>query len=67
MPTGNQAPTTRCDSPLLTSEQVMDRLLSDRRLRRLASLCVLQAVRQGDEWRFRQQDLEAWIARQIGP
>jgi hypothetical protein len=65
MPTGNQPPTNLSDSQLLTSEEVMDRLLSDARLRRLASLCVLKAVRHENEWRFRRGDLEAWIAEQI--
>ena len=49
---------------LLTTEQVMDRLLSDRRLRRLATTCVLPAIREGGEWRFRKSDLDAWIRRQ---
>jgi excisionase family DNA binding protein len=49
---------------LLTSDQVIDRLLDDPNLRRLASTCVLPAVRFGKEWRFRRSDLEAWIRRQ---
>jgi hypothetical protein len=49
---------------LLTSEQVMDRLLGDARLRRIAMTCVLPAVRCGDEWRYRKSDLDAWIAAQ---
>ena len=49
---------------LLTSEQVMERLLTDAHLRRVASTCVLPAVRCGGEWRFRQSDLEAWITQQ---
>lgn len=48
----------------LTSEQVMDRLLEDPRLRKAAATCVLPAVRCGDEWRFRKSDLEQWIGRQ---
>ena len=50
---------------LLTSDQVMDRLLGDETLRRLAVTCVLRAVRCGNEWRYRKSDLEAWIERQI--
>jgi hypothetical protein len=48
----------------LTSEQVMDRLLEDASLRPVAATCVLPAVRHGDGWRFRKNDLEQWIARQ---
>ena len=48
---------------LLTSEQVMDRLLADANLRRLAATCVLPAVRYGDAWRFRRTDLDDWIRR----
>ena len=50
----------------LTTDQVMDRLLSRRALRRAAVTCVLPAVRVGTEWRFRREDLEAWIASQTG-
>lgn len=49
----------------LTSEDVIDVLQRDPRLRRLAVACVLPAVRVGDEWRFRRVDLEDWIARQL--
>jgi excisionase family DNA binding protein len=49
---------------MLTSEEVMERLLGDAHLKRLASTCVLPAVRCGDQWRFRRSDLEAWIERQ---
>jgi len=49
---------------MLTSEEVMERLLADAHLKRLALTCVLPAVRCGDEWRFRRSDLEAWIERQ---
>ena len=52
---------------LLTSDEVMERLLAEPHLRRLASTCVLTAVRCGAEWRFRQSELNAWIARQPGP
>jgi excisionase family DNA binding protein len=50
---------------LLTTDQVMDRLLSDERLRRVAVTCVLPAVRVGQEWRFRKSDLDDWISRQF--
>jgi excisionase family DNA binding protein len=57
--------TTAADSgEWLTSDQVMDRLLEDPVLRRMASTCVLPAVRCGDEWRFRRSDLDQWIGRQ---
>lgn len=49
----------------LTSDQVIQRLLSNAALRRRASTCVLQAVRVGGEWKFRRADLEAWIAAQF--
>jgi excisionase family DNA binding protein len=49
---------------LLTTEQVMDRLLADKRLRRVASTCVLPAIRCGKEWRFRRSDLDEWIDQQ---
>ena len=52
---------------LLTTEQVMERLLSRPALRRAAVTCVLPAVRVGAEWRFRRDDLEAWIATQTSP
>jgi excisionase family DNA binding protein len=48
---------------LLTSEQVIERLLDDPNLRRSAATCVLPAVRSGKEWRFRKSDLEDWIRR----
>ena len=48
---------------LLTTDQVMDRLLADESLRRAAATCVLPAIRYGTEWRFRKGDLEAWIQR----
>jgi hypothetical protein len=51
-------------SEWLTSEQVIERLLEDPVLRRVASTCVLPAVRCGDEWRFRRSDLDQWIGRQ---
>ena len=53
------------DTPdLLTTEDVMDRLLTEPALRRAALTCVLPAVRVGTEWRYRRCDLEAWIADQ---
>ena len=45
----------------------MDRLLARPALRRAASTCVLAAVRVGAEWRFRRDDLDAWIAGQTTP
>ena len=52
---------------LLTTDEVMDRLLAEPSLRRKAASCVLGAVKCGSEWRFRRSDLEAWIARQLSP
>jgi hypothetical protein len=49
---------------LLTSDQVMERLLAEGDLRALALRCVLPAVRVGDEWRFRSSDLDEWISQQ---
>jgi hypothetical protein len=49
---------------LLTSEEVIQRLCADAALRRRAVTCVLAAVRCGNEWRFRRNDLEAWILEQ---
>jgi excisionase family DNA binding protein len=49
----------------LTSDQVIQRLLSQPSLRRQATTCVLPAVRVGAEWRFRKADLEQWIAQQV--
>jgi hypothetical protein len=51
---------------LLTTDQVMDRLLAEPALRRKAMSCVLGAVKCGTEYRFRKSDLESWIARQLG-
>jgi hypothetical protein len=64
-----RAQTTSAEEPndageWLTGDQVVDRLLEDPLLRRIASTCVLPAVRCGDEWRFRRSDLEQWIYRQ---
>jgi excisionase family DNA binding protein len=52
------------ENRLLTSDQVIARLLADATTRRLASTCVLPAVRYGTEWRFRESDLDDWIGRQ---
>ena len=49
---------------LLTTEQVIDRLMSSKTLRRAALYCVLPGVLIGREWYFRRRDLEEWIARQ---
>jgi hypothetical protein len=49
---------------LLTADEVIDRLLEDANLRRVAATCVLPAVRVGDDWRFRRSDLNDWIRRQ---
>ena len=57
------APTVTDPTDLLTSDQVMDRLLADETLRRQAVTCVLPAVRHGSEWRYRKSDLDAWIQR----
>ena len=52
---------------LLTGQQVIERLLGDVKLRRVALTCVLPAVRVGSEWRFRKEDLDEWITRQNRP
>ena len=48
---------------LLTADEVIDRLLEDANLRRIAATCVLPAVRVGGDWRFRRSDLDDWIRR----
>ena len=48
----------------ITAQDVVDRLLSTKRLKRLASTCVLPAVRRDGQWMFRRNDLEAWIREQ---
>jgi hypothetical protein len=58
---------TADSADLLTTDQVMDRLLAEPLLRRKAVSCVLVAVKHGSEWRFRRSDLEAWIVRQLSP
>ena len=60
-------PMTDESADLLTTDQVMDRLLAEPSLRRKAVSCVLGAVKCGSEWRFRRSDLETWIARQLSP
>jgi histidine kinase len=60
-------PITDESADLLTTDQVMDRLLAEPSLRRKAVSCVLGAVKCGSEWRFRRSDLETWIARQFSP
>ena len=60
-------PITHESADLLTTDQVMDRLLAEPSLRRKAVSCVLGAVKCGSEWRFRRSDLETWIARQLSP
>jgi len=57
----------RDGSTLLTSQEVVERLLSDAYLRRVATTCVLPAVRIGNEWLYRKSDLDAWIAKQHRP
>ncbi len=49
----------------LTSDQVIERLLSQPALRSRAATCVLPAIRVGGEWRFRRADLDRWIVRQL--
>jgi hypothetical protein len=48
----------------ITARDVVDRLLSIEHLKRLASTCVLPAVRRDGQWMFRRDDLEAWIREQ---
>jgi excisionase family DNA binding protein len=50
----------------LTSDQVIERLLSQPALRSRAATCVLPAIRVGSEWRFRRSDLDRWISRELG-
>lgn len=64
MPRTPTAPPAGETGEWLTTEQVMDRLLEDPRLRAMASTCILPAVRCGDQWRFRRSDLDQWIGRQ---
>ena len=48
----------------LTSDEVIEILHRNPRLRRVAITCVLPAVRVGEDWVFRRADLDEWIARQ---
>ena len=48
----------------ITDRDVVDRLLSIKGLKWLASTCVLPAVRRNGQWMFRRDDLEAWIRQQ---
>jgi hypothetical protein len=52
-------------SDFLTSDEVLDRQMSDVRLRRVALTCVLPAVRSAGKWRFRKADLEEWIEQNL--
>jgi len=56
--------TQTLDAGLLTTEQVMDILIADARLRRVAATCVLAGVNVAGETHFRRQDLDEWINRQ---
>ena len=56
--------TQTLDAELLTTEQVMDILIADARLRRVAATCVLAGVNIEGETRFRRVDLDEWINRQ---
>jgi hypothetical protein len=62
--TVSPAAPTPIDPHLLTTEEVMERLLASPHLKRIAATCVLPAVRHLGEWRFRRSDLEQWILRQ---
>jgi excisionase family DNA binding protein len=62
---GDDSAATSAD--LLTADDVIDRLLADANLRRVAATCVLPAVRVGSGWRFRRSDLDEWIRRQSVP
>jgi excisionase family DNA binding protein len=65
VPPANAHQSARLDEILLTADEVVDRLMEDPALRAAAATCVLPAVRFGKEWRFRQTDLDAWIAEQV--
>jgi excisionase family DNA binding protein len=53
------------ESDFLTSDQVIEQLLSQPALRSRAATCVLPAIRIGSEWRFRRTDLDRWISREL--
>ena len=63
MESGSDVQTERAD--FLTSDQVIERLLSQPALRSRAATCVLPAIRVGSEWRFRRTDLDQWISREL--
>ena len=63
MESGSDVQTERAD--FLTSDQVIERLLSQPALRSRAATCVLPAIRVGSEWRFRRADLDRWISREL--
>ena len=56
---------TSKDDEFLTSEEVVELLLSDPVLRSRSATCVLPAIRVGGEWAFRRSDLDAWVAQQL--
>jgi helix-turn-helix protein len=55
------------DPDLLTAQQVIDRLVDRPSLRKKALTCILPAVKHGNQWRFRQRDLDLWIQAQEQP
>ncbi|MGE3275192.1 MAG: AlpA family transcriptional regulator [Vicinamibacterales bacterium] len=61
MPRGLPPPSATRADDLLSSNEVIDRLLEEPRMR-ASALCVLPAIRTEGGWRFRRSDLEAWIA-----
>jgi len=63
-PVGGEGNETAIATDLLTADEVIDRLLEDANLRRVAATCVLPAVRVGSDWRFRRSDLQEWIRGQ---
>ena len=58
---GKPAAGSVSESEWMTAQDVVDRLLAARHLKRLASTCVLPAVRRDGVWKFRRADLDAWI------
>lgn len=54
------------DDVFLTTDEVLEYLhVSVRTVYRLCKAGKLPAVRAGRQWRFRKQDLDAWVASQI--
>jgi excisionase family DNA binding protein len=52
--------------PLLTSREIAVRLgVSNRTVRLWAELDEMPAIRVGRQWRFRLDDVEAWVTRRI--